>query len=133
VDTATLHAVITDFGLARIMSQTTSIGTRTRTMKAGSPGFQPPEQLRSESVGPHCDVYAFGGVMAITMTERVLWPGLNAFQIMRKVTVENQKPNTEGMSGDIKSVCNMCFCEVRERPMITVILKSLLRVISGSQ
>ena len=131
MDTATLHAVLTDFGLARIMSQTTSIGTR--TMMAGSPGFQPPEQLRSESIGPHCDVYAFGGVMVITMTEKVLWPGLNAFQIMQKVTVENQKPSTDGVAGDIKAVCNVCFCDVKERPMITVVLKLLLRVISGSQ
>ena len=70
MDTATLHSVLTDFGLARIISQTNSIGTR--TMMAGSPGFQPPEQLRSESVGPECDVYAFGGVTTITLTEKVL-------------------------------------------------------------
>ena len=102
VDTGTLHAVLTDSGLARIMSKTTAIGTR--TMMAGSPGFQPPEQLHSESIGVQCDVYAFGGVVAITITERVLWPGLNAFQIIQKVTVEEEKPNTDGMVDKMKNM-----------------------------
>ena len=81
MDTATLHAMLTEFGLAR-MSQTTSIGTR--TVMAGSPGFQPPEQLRSKSIGPHCDVYAYGGVMTITITEHVLWPGLSFMRSCKK-------------------------------------------------
>ena len=106
-------SVLTDFGLARIMSQTNSIGTR--TMLAGSPGFQPPEQLRSEFIGPACDVYAFGGVTTITLTEKVLWPGLNAFQIMQKITLEGQKPATNGMLPKIK---DMCFSEVKDRPKI---------------
>ena len=69
--------MLTDFGLARIMSQTNSIGKR--TMLAGSPGFQPPEQLRSEFVGQECDVYAFGGVTTVTLTEKVLWPRPECF------------------------------------------------------
>ena len=99
---------------------------------AGSPGFQPPEQLRSESIGPHCDVYAFGGVMTITITEQVLWPGLSVYQIMQKVSVEKEKPNTDGIAAEIKDVCDMCFCDAKDRPIITVVLKALLRVISGS-
>ena len=58
VDTLTLHATLTDFGLSQVMSGSTIVGTRT-TM-AGSPGFQAPEQLHTQSIGPHCDVYAFG-------------------------------------------------------------------------
>ena len=60
VDSMTLHTVLTDFGLARFMSHTSAMGTR--TMLAGSPGYQSPEQLRTESIGPPSDVYAFGGV-----------------------------------------------------------------------
>ena len=88
-------------------------------MMAGSPGFQPPEQLRSEFVGPECDVYAFGGVTTITLTGNVLWPGLNAFQIMQKVVVEGQKPNTDGMLPRIKDVCDGCFSDVKGRPKLT--------------
>lgn len=60
VDSLTMHATLTDFGLAKAMS---AVGTR--TMLAGSPGYQAPEQLRAESLGPHCDIYAFGCVMIV--------------------------------------------------------------------
>lgn len=33
----------------------------TKTMLAGTPGFQSPEQLKAESVGIPSNVYAFGG------------------------------------------------------------------------
>ena len=42
-----MHATLTDFGLAKAMGATTVLGTR--TMMAGSPGYQAPEQLRAES------------------------------------------------------------------------------------
>ena len=38
-----------DFGLSQVISETNIIGTK--TMLAGSPGFQSPEQLRNESTG----------------------------------------------------------------------------------
>ena len=56
-------------------------------MLAGTPGFQPAEQLRAQCVGVQCDVYAFGGVLLVVFTERQLWVGLAPFQIMYKVTV----------------------------------------------
>ena len=99
-------------------------------MLAGSPGFQPPEQLRSEFIGPACDVYAFGGVTTITLTEKVLWPGLNAFQIMQKITLEGQKPATNEMLPKIKDMCDSCFSEVKDRPKITDILRLFLCAIS---
>ena len=130
MDTATRHSVLTDFELARIISQTNSIGTR--TMMAGSPGFQPPEQLRSESVGPECDVYACGGVTTITLTEKVLWPGLNPFQIMQKITIEKKKPTTNGMLPNHKIIdmCDKCFSEVKDRPKITEVLQLFLCAIA---
>ena len=45
-----MHATLTDFGLSRRMSCSTIVGT---TTMAGSPGFQAPEQLSAQSVGPH--------------------------------------------------------------------------------
>ena len=53
-----MHATLTDCGLAKAMDATTVLGTR--TMMAGSPGYQAPEELRAESVGLRCDIYAFG-------------------------------------------------------------------------
>ena len=80
----TLHTVLTDFDLARFIGHTASLGTR--TMLAGSPGYQSPEQLRAESTGPPIDVYAFGGVCFVTFAKTPLWPGLGIFQIIQKVT-----------------------------------------------
>ena len=122
VDRLTYNTILTDFGLARLMSQTTSIGTK--TMLAGSPGYQSPEQLRSESLGVPSDVYAFGGVMVVVLKESPLWPGLNFFQIMNKVT-SGETPNTDGIADTIVIVCKQCFCDINLRPNITNILGKL--------
>ena len=90
----TLHTVLTDFGLARFTGHTSSIGTR--TMLAGSRGYQSPEQLRAESIGPPSDVYAFGGVCLVTFSCKPLWRGLGMFQIIQKVT-SNVKPDTASL------------------------------------
>lgn len=119
--------ILTDFGLARFMNATTSIGTK--TMLAGSPGYQSPEQLRAESTGPASDVYAFGGVVYVTISKTSLWPGLGHYQIMQKVTT-NQVPNTACLPGCIKTLCEKCFSEKSKRPYITNILQHLQGIIT---
>ena len=61
------------------MSATTTVGTK--TMLAGSPGFQSPEQLRSEGLGHPTDVYALGAVLLVLFGETQVWPGLALYQI----------------------------------------------------
>ena len=56
VEQETWKIFLGDFGLSQVMSATNVIGTK--TMLAGSPGFQPPEQLQNKSVGLPSDVYA---------------------------------------------------------------------------
>ena len=126
MDTLTLHTILTDFGLARLMSQTSSIGTKTTL--TGSPGFQSPEQLRSESTGTPSDVYAFGALMVVFFKEAPLWPGLSLFQIMNKVT-NNEKPNTEGLPENISTVCMKCFNTVAARPVMCEVLHELQKII----
>ncbi len=65
------------------MSNTTVMSTK--TMLAGTPGYQSPEQLKGESLGPPSDVYAYGGVLVALFGGRPLWPGLSHYQIMYKV------------------------------------------------
>lgn len=96
-------------------------------MMAGSPGFQAPEQLRAESLGPHCDVYAFGCVLITLFREQTLWPGLTPFQILCKVSVNNEVPNMENLDPSIKSVCTLALQEMSKRPNIHSILQSLLK------
>ena len=43
------------------MSETLAIGMK--TVMAGTPGFQSPEQLRAQTIGPPSDVYTFGCVL----------------------------------------------------------------------
>ena len=127
VDSMTLHTVLTDFGLARFISHTSAMGTR--TMLAGSPGYQSPEQLRTESIGPPSDVYAFGGVCFVTLMEKPLWPGLSMFQIIQKVT-NNEKPKTDMLEGPIRDLCNRCFEGVVNRPEIVQVLKQLIKIVA---
>jgi serine/threonine protein kinase len=114
--------VLTDFGLAKLMSQTSSVGTN--TMLAGSPGYQSPEQLRAEECSISSDVYAFGAVMVVCLTGCTLWPGLNCYQIMQKVT-SNVQPNTQGIQNDFKKICDKCFQPTNLRPHIEIVLRDL--------
>ena len=55
------------------MTNTMAVGTK--SMLAGTPGFQSPDQLKAESVGIPSDVYAFGGVLAVLFGEQPLSVG----------------------------------------------------------
>ena len=120
VDSLTLQTTLTDFGLSQAISNTTLIGTR--IMMAGLPGYQAPEQLRAESLGPHCDVYTFGCVLIVLYREQVLWPGLNPYQILCKVSVNGALPNMENLNPSIKSICDRALLSKEERPKIDSIL-----------
>ena len=115
-----------DFGLCQVMTGTNIIGTR--TMLAGSPGFQSPEQLRSESLGLPSDVYALGAVLLVLFGERAVWPALSPFQIMYKVTVCHQKPETGHLPPQIKALCDACFLEVASRPPANLVLERILNM-----
>ena len=97
-------------------------------MLAGSPGFQPPEQLRAHSVGTESDVYAFGAVLLVVFTERPVWEGLNPYQIMYKVSVENEVPSTADLDKEMALLCKSCFNEKSCRPTIAQVLLKLLSI-----
>lgn len=120
-----MQTTLTDFGLSQAISSTTLIGTK--TMMTGSPGFQAPEQLRAESLGPHCDVYAFGCVLIVLHREKVLWPGLNPYQILCKVSINKESPIMDDMNPNIKSISVRALLSVKERPIIGTILNLLLK------
>ena len=77
-------------------------------------------------LGPHCDVYAFGCVMVVTIQERMLWPNLTPYQIVAKVTFNNELPDISDFTGDMKSVCNKCVLSMESRPNITSVLQDLM-------
>ena len=106
------------------MSGTNVVGTK--TMLAGSPGFQPPEQLKSESVGLPSDIYAIRAVLLVIFGETQVWPGLSPYQIMFKVGVCNEKPTTTHLPLKVQKVCQSCFESVRLRPSAHKLLQSVL-------
>ena len=128
MDQLTFHTVLTDFGLTKLMSQTSAVGTK--TMLAGSPGYQSPEQLRAEGIGTECDIYALGGVICVTVTGKALWPGLSHFQIMHKIT-SNVKPDVNDLPPPFKSLVDACLCGKTERPQAHQVLTMLLQIASN--
>lgn len=123
IEDVTLKVTLTDFGLARVMTRTCQAGTR--TMLAGSPGYQPPEQLKADRIGIHCDIYAVGAVLFVLFSETQMWPELNPFQIMFKVTVEGAIPDISLLTDPLSTLCKDCFSQVDKRPNITVVIKQL--------
>jgi serine/threonine protein kinase len=119
-----MHTTLTDFGLSRLINNTVVMGTR--TMMAGTPGYQSPEQLRAQSVGPPTDVYAFGCIVLVTYSGKQPWSGFTPYQIMLKVTVEKEKPDTSDLPPSVKSICDLCIAD--DRPSIIAILQSLLKL-----
>ena len=115
---------LADFGLCRVMSTTSVVGTK--TMLAGSPGFQSPEQLRNENLGLPTDVYALGAVLYVLFGETQVWPGLSPYQIMYKVAVNREKPDTAHLVPPVRAVCEACFEEMSSRPPINQVLKDML-------
>ena len=75
-----------------------------------------------------CDVYAFGAVMVVLFGEKVLWEGLSAFQIMCKITCENQFPSTKHLDNEIQAICNRCLIEQEKRSSSSEILLMLLQI-----
>ena len=48
----------------------TNIVGGTKTMLAGSPGYQAPEQLQNKGLGLPSDIYALGAVLLVLFGER---------------------------------------------------------------
>ena len=66
--------------------------------------------------------------MIVTYQERVLWPRLNPYQILCKVSVNNEMPDTGNLTGNIKLLCEKCLVSVEERPKIDEVLQLLLEI-----
>lgn len=112
----TLHTLLTDFGLTKTMT-TKIVGSR--TLKAGTPGFIAPEQMKAEGISEKCDVYAVGCVIIVLFSGKPLWQGLQPNQIMYKVAVEKEKPAIGHI--EYQAICEMvdkCLCyDAESRPV----------------
>ncbi len=84
------YVKITDFGIARIMTEHTfSKGI------LGSPSYMSPEQVKEEPVTNVSDIFSLGCVMYELLTGRQAFPGENYFSIMYKITNTDPAPVRE--------------------------------------
>lgn len=118
------HVYLADFGLSRVMSSTQAMGTR--ALQAGTPGFQAPEQLKAEEVDEGADVYAFGVTMVELFGEKLVWNGLNHYQILCKVAVEGALPQYDPLPSAVQHICAMCVTKRESRFPISEVLRALL-------
>lgn len=78
---------ITDFGIAKIMTE--------QTLKrgiVGSPSYMSPEQVKEMPINHLSDIFALGCVFYELIAGQKAFPGENYFSIMYKITNEDPKP-----------------------------------------
>jgi serine/threonine protein kinase len=118
---------LADFGLSRVITTKRVFGTK--TMLAGTPGFQPPEQLMAEAIDQRADVYAFGVLLIELFGGRPVWEGLTPFQIITKVVVQKQPPDFSHIVADIQPICSGCLEKKEKRLLMSSVLQRLLNTI----
>ena len=97
-------------------------------MRAGTPAFQPPEQLKGEEVGIASDVYALGFE---TFGEEHVWNGLTPHTIILKVAVESAFPSTAHLPRKVKAVTDMCLVPRESRKTSIDILRELCKMLDS--
>ena len=81
----------------------------TTKLKAGTPGFQISEQLKSEGVSAKSDVYAFAEVLTELYKEMSLWPKITPHQIMFNVAVNGVYPETARLPLPTQGIVKLCL------------------------
>ena len=70
-------AYIADFGVAKVLTQSTLATSRTNSSSSsmGTPGFQPKEQLKASKIDESVDIilYAFGCVLIELFVHKKVW------------------------------------------------------------
>ena len=102
---------------------------RTTQFKAGTPGFQSPEQLTGGDIGPHCDVYAFGCVALELFSEKPIWEGLSSHAIMFRVGVKGEFPPAECSQPEVNEAITCCFKEISARVAAVELLSIICDII----
>jgi tRNA A-37 threonylcarbamoyl transferase component Bud32 len=103
---------VTDFGLARQLSQESSLTVSGSIV--GSPSYMPPEQAsgRQDRVGPHSDVYSLGAILYELLTGRPPFRAESAVDTLRKVVEEEPVPPgrlNPRVNRDLETICLKCL------------------------
>ena len=87
---------VTDFGIARILSVDTLMGTVATTgMRVGTPLYMSPEQVKGRKVDARSDVYGFGAVLYHMVTGRSPFDGDDALAIaVQQMQEQAERPSS---------------------------------------
>ena len=93
------HVKVTDFGIARIIQEGTSLATRTG-MAMGTPLYMSPEQIEGHKIDGRTDIYSFGAVLYQLATNRPPFEGQDPLTIAFKHVHKAPAPPGE-VSADV--------------------------------
>ena len=117
---------LADFGLSNLISSTRVLGTR--TIMAGTPAFQAPEQLKADAVNEGADMYAFGVLLIELFGEKAVWDKLTPYQVIVKVVLEGATPDFNHLPLQIQTICAGCLKVKEDRDDICTVLATLLSI-----
>ena len=116
---------LSDFGLGKVINHLHKAG-RT-TMQAGTPAFQPPEQLKGEQCGTFCDIYALGCITVELFGEVQVWAGLAPHTIILKVA-DGNFPSVDHIPKKVVKLTQLCLTKQDQRATAPTVLKEICRL-----
>lgn len=104
---------ITDFGLAKILTDTDSALTAAGDV-LGTPSYMSPEQAESKTqlIGPRSDVYSLGGILYALLTGRPPFRGENTWETVFQLLHQEATPPSRIVRGcprDLETICLKCL------------------------
>ncbi|MCB0172558.1 MAG: protein kinase [Anaerolineae bacterium] len=99
------EAILTDFGIAKILQQDSQAGQQTEAgVSIGTPAYMAPEQARGlPNIGPTADIYSLGIVLYEMLTGQVPYQADTPLAVILKV-INDPLPPPRSFSPDIPDV-----------------------------
>ncbi|MFE7776233.1 PQQ-binding-like beta-propeller repeat protein [Streptomyces sp. NPDC057445] len=112
---------VIDFGISAAAD--VSVLTQTGTV-IGTPGYMAPEQLTGQPVGPACDVFALGAVLAFTATGTGPFGAGSAHALNFRAVYE--QPDLDALPTVLRDLVADCLAkEAGQRPTVAALLDRL--------
>ena len=110
-----------DFGLSQAADYP---GFTSAEVAAGTPGFMSPERVRGEPLGPGCDIFALGAILAYAVTGGP--PYGTGSPDARNQRVLHLAPRLDDVPGELRPLIERCLArEPADRPTAAQLLAGL--------
>ncbi|MGK5671787.1 protein kinase domain-containing protein [Micromonospora sp. URMC 106] len=112
---------VIDFGIARALGVTETMTSRVM----GTTAYMAPERFRNDSVGPPCDVFAWGATIAFAASGRPPFGNDSLFAVMHRVL--NDPPDLPPLPPGLDELIRQCLAkDPADRPEAEQVLIRLL-------